>query len=251
MDQHLISNHYDEIAKNVKILSEDVQWLKRQSDLIGTLSDTHEFRKPLRNKLKSVHSVVMRTRSKLQKAKDEGLLMKYAKWAKLNQKFFSEFDRLNNVSSIISTKLHKHPRKGSSMASDNDQLLTNTSSGYGATTMNQYQQQEQDMFVPLTEEIYEMENFEEQMYEIVDNLKELYSAQRDLNDLVYDMDEPINLLVEHVESANDNVQSGAQNIEKASEHLKSYRGKLCGVLIALLIIAIIITVIVVPKGKKK
>ena len=245
MDARLISSQYDEISKNVKTLSQDVQFLKRQSDLIGTTSDTHAFRKPLKNKMQSVQSLVMKIRNKLQKAEDDGLY-RYSKWTQLRQEYHRQFQKLNQVSSIISSKLHKHPRKGSSIASDNDQLLGNRTNGYGST-YNQQLEQEQDMFVPLDQEIYEMENFEEEMYQIVDNLKELYQAQRDLNDLVYEMDEPIQILVENTESALENVESGTKNIEDAAKNLKKYRGKLCGVLILLIIIIIIIIIIVVPK----
>merc|ERR1719150_1851360 len=116
--------------------------------------------------------------------------------------------------------------------------------GYGSTNEKQVQQQEELIFEEYTanDDLYEMENLEEQLFGILDNLQELNEAQRDLNDLVQEMEEPIQVLVDNTYAAKENVENGVDNIEVASKHLRAYPGKLCCVLVFLLIVAIIITI---------
>ena len=256
MDKRLISSQYIPIAKNVRALSDDIAYLKRQCDLIGTSCDTHEFRKPLTAKIQAVQHLVMKIKTKLKNAQDSGMF-EQQKWRKLNEQFVSQFERLSSASDDIRAKLKRNAMRGSiGGQSDNEQLLRKTSSGYGSTqSQAQAQTQEQEVlfteYVGGNEELYELENFEEQIFTILDSLQDLNQAQRDLNDLVHEMDEPIQMLVDNTYDALENVEAGVQNIEKAGEHLKAYRGKMCCVLGALLIIAIIVSVIIVVSTKKR
>lgn len=45
MDQRLLSNDYESITNKIKTLSQDIQNVQRQRDLIGTMDDTATFRK--------------------------------------------------------------------------------------------------------------------------------------------------------------------------------------------------------------
>ena len=45
LDARLLNNDYDAIAQKINNLSQDIQTIKRQSDLIGGIDDTAKFRK--------------------------------------------------------------------------------------------------------------------------------------------------------------------------------------------------------------
>jgi len=91
----------------------------------------------------------------------------------------------------------------------------------------------------------ELENYEEQLYEILQNLELLYESHKDLNLMIYDQEEVVVQLHDNVQEARDQVQSGVQHLDKAASHQKAYRGKLCIFLGVLLVIAVIVTLIVV------
>merc|ERR1712228_506270 len=149
-------------------------------------------------------------------------------------------------SAAISTKMKQNRlRQSISEQSDNDQLLHSNINGRNAGYGSLKQQEQQEIVFKEYVDFEEEENMEEEIYKIVENLSELYQAQKDLNDLVYEMDEPIQILVDNTGNVLDNVSAGVVNIEKASKHLKSYRGKLCCVGAAILIIAVIVTIIIV------
>ena len=45
METRLLNNDYDAIAQKIRNLSQDITFIKRQSDLIGGIDDTATFRK--------------------------------------------------------------------------------------------------------------------------------------------------------------------------------------------------------------
>ena len=250
--EQLIPSKYDITSKNLQALPGEIKFLIQQCNVIGTNGDDSRFRQSLMDRMKSIQSLVFGIRHTLQDAEREGLL-RQQKWHKLNQQFESDYKKIQNVSSSIRTKLKKTAlRRSMDAQSDNDQLLRGNGimgNGYGSTSDGQ-QQQEEVIFKEYTDDFHEMENLEEQIFDILDNLQELNQAQRDLNDLVQEMEEPIQMLVDNTYAAKENVWQGVDNIETASKHLRAYRGKLCCVLVSLLIIGIIVTIIIVVTHKK-
>ena len=249
MNERLLANDYDAIATKIKTLSQDIQYISRQSDLIGGLDDTPTFRNKLTSKIQTTSKLVMNIKNQLQNAKNTSGTD--SKWKKLESQFFTNFERLRDATTNISTKFkdtepHKQP---SSSSKQKDSLLSSNNNGYGTTESNNYGQSQDQMFRPY-DDVYELENYEEQLFEILQNLQLLYESHKDLNLMFYDQDEVVEQLHDNVEEARDQVQSGVQHLDKAASHQKAYRGKLCIFLAVLLVIAIIVTLIVVLGNRK-
>ena len=199
-------------------------------------------------------------KNQLQKCKDNG--GSGGKWQKLESQFMQNFERLRETTSTVGTKFkttEPHQQNHSLSTSGKDRLLDhdgmNNGNGYGTNGNGQQQQQqrrqeneqrqEQDQLFKPYDDLYEMENYEEQLYEILQNLQLLYESHKDLNLLIYDQDEVVEQLHDNVVDARDNVQSGVEHLDQAASHQKAYRGKLCILLGVLLVIAIIVTIVVV------
>eukprot|EP01084_Bolivina_argentea_P211166 359247_1 len=262
MDQRLLANDYDVIAAKIKTLAQDIQYITRQSDLIGGIDDTPTFRKKLTGKIQSTSKLVMVIKNGIQKANDNGGTDN--KWKKLEQQFFNNFERLREVTTSVGTKFKaSQPKEAKpSKSRDNARLLdnnrgsnnnNNNNNGYGGTSNgqqrgNEQEQQQEQLFRPY-DDLYELENYEEQLYDILQNLQLLYESHKDLNMLIYDQDEIVEQLHDNVEDARENVQAGVTHLDKAAKHQKAYRGKLCIVLGVLLVIAVIVTIVVVLNKK--
>merc|ERR1719203_569496 len=250
MDQRLLVNDYDAIAAKIKTLSQDIQYVTRQSDLIGGgIEDTPSFRNQLTLKIQTISKLVMNIKNQLQKAKNS--FGADSKWQKLETHFFTNFERLRDITQSIRTKFgqskpHKQPNKN-----NNDRLLDRNGNGYGTVNdNNETMGQSQDQLFKPYDDQRELENYEEALYEILTNLQLLYESHKDLNMMIYDQDEVVEQLHDNVEEARDQVQSGVQHLDKAASHQKAYRGKLCILLAVLLIIAVIVTLIVVLRNNK-
>eukprot|EP00486_Rosalina_sp_Unknown_P003376 CAMPEP_0201566360 /NCGR_PEP_ID=MMETSP0190_2-20130828/6103_1 /ASSEMBLY_ACC=CAM_ASM_000263 /TAXON_ID=37353 /ORGANISM="Rosalina sp." /LENGTH=268 /DNA_ID=CAMNT_0047984967 /DNA_START=27 /DNA_END=833 /DNA_ORIENTATION=- len=263
LDARLLNNDYDAIAQKINNLSQDIQYIKRQSDLVGGIDDTTKFRKQLTAKIQSTSKTVMVVKNQLQKAEDNGGTG--AKWKKLQGQFMQNFERLRDVTSAIGTKFKqtkaRAPQDSLSAHGQQDRLLDNapdvaygtTSNGHssgGGRQQQQQAQQQEEMFRPY-DDLYELENYEEQLFDILQNLQLLYESHKDLNMLIYDQDEIVEQLHDNVVDARDNVQSGVEHLDKAASHQKAYRGKLCILLGILLVIAVIVTVVVVLNSNSK
>lgn len=205
----------------------------------------------------------MVVKNQLQKAEDNGGTS--AKWKKLQQQFMQNFERLRDATSTVSDKFKqsqpRQPQDSLSHHGANDGLLDNAPDvAYGTNGHNGHQQKErrggqqqqsqEELFRPY-DDLYELENYEEQLFEILQNLQLLYESHKDLNMLIYDQDEIVEQLHDNVTDARDNVQSGVEHLDKAASHQKAYRGKLCILLAVLLIIAIIVTIVVVLNSNNK
>lgn len=195
-------------------------------------------------KIQSTSKLVMSIKSALQRAKENAGAD--TKWKKLESQFFQNFERLRNITNEIGTKFKQtEPRQ----PQQKDKLLDkdrNNNDDYG-TSWNGQQSQEQ-LFKPY-DDLYELENYEEALFEILQNLELLYESHKDLNMMIYDQDEVVEQLHDNVANARDNVQQGVQHLDKAQSHQKAYRGKLCIFLLVLLIIAIIVTLVILLNRK--
>eukprot|EP00484_Ammonia_sp_Unknown_P018733 CAMPEP_0197045534 /NCGR_PEP_ID=MMETSP1384-20130603/21369_1 /TAXON_ID=29189 /ORGANISM="Ammonia sp." /LENGTH=263 /DNA_ID=CAMNT_0042477157 /DNA_START=40 /DNA_END=831 /DNA_ORIENTATION=- len=263
MDVRLLSNDYDAVAAKLKTLSQDIQHIQRQSDLVGGIDDTPMFRKQLTGKIQSTSRLVMTIKQSLEKVKESENFD--GKWKKLEQGFVANFERLKSNTNTIRNKFHEsEPHQSKPSASEKDTLKgrgSGVSNGYGSNLeaddnepdVIRAQSQEQEYVFKPYDELYELENFEEQLYEILQNLQELFEGHKDLNALIYDQQEGIDVLTDNVVEARDNVEQGVQNVDKAAGHQKAYRGKLCILLAVLLVIAIIVTIVVVlsTRNRKK
>merc|ERR1712228_919523 len=113
----------------------------------------------------------MKIKNQLQKAKNSSGAD--SKWKKLESQFFTNFERLRDATTNISTKFKdSEPQKGKKQKQQgqNENLLSNESkNGYGTTDLNNGQAQDQ-MFRPY-DDVYELENYEESLYEIMQNLQ--------------------------------------------------------------------------------
>lgn len=54
LDARLLNNDYDAIAQKINNLAQDIQFIKRQSDLIGGIDDTAKFRKQVTKNIKYI-----------------------------------------------------------------------------------------------------------------------------------------------------------------------------------------------------
>jgi len=102
-------------------------------------------------------------------------------------------------------------------------------------------------FIAVDAVIAEQEKREEDVLNILENLKELNEIHKDLHGLVEEQEQHIKILGDNVVEAKENVASGVQHLDKAQEHQKAYRGKLCWLLMILLVVAIIIVIVFVSK----
>ena len=213
-------------------------------------------------KIQSTSKTVMVIKNELQRAEENGGTG--AKWKKLQSQFMQNFERLRDTTSSIRNKFKAtQPRQPNQSLSgqQNDKLLHNTHDmAYGTTSnghsggrrnVQQTQAQEQEEIFRPYDDLYELENYEEQLYKILQDLQLLYESHKDLNLLIHDQDEIVEQLEDNVVNARDNVQSGVEHLDKAAKHQKAYRGKLCILLIILLVIAIIVTVVVVVSSNNK
>eukprot|EP01083_Nonionella_stella_P145024 453659_1 len=253
MDQHLLTNDYDDIAANIKTLSQNIQYISRQSDLIGGLEDTALFRKQLTVKIQDTSQIVLVTKNKLESRQNND----DSKYRKLEQHFIQNFERLQNIIPTIRTKFHNtEPQKSPKKAKTSDKLLDSrtNNNGYGSANgqnnQSTQQQQQEQLFKPY-DDLYELENYEEQLFEILQNLQLLYESHKDLNMLIYDQEEVVEQLHDNVEEARDQVDAGVGHLDKAAGHQRAYRGKLCGFLGVLLVLAVIVTLIIVLSGNNK
>jgi len=97
----------------------------------------------------------------------------------------------------------------------------------------------------------ELEVREEKVYQMVDDLTELQGMFNDLSQLVHDQQEDVDRLEVNIEETADQVQSGTQNLIKASEHQKSYRKKICWILMILLVVLVLVVALTFGLQKKK
>merc|ERR1719273_2232984 len=136
MDQRLLANDYDTIASKIKTLSQDIQYIQRQSDLIGGIDDTATFRKQLTLKIQSTSKTVMSIKNQLQRANDNGGTD--GKWKKLEGQFFQNFERLRDVTTSVGSKF-KESEAREPKSRQKDKLLDNRNNGYGTSSNGQYQ----------------------------------------------------------------------------------------------------------------
>eukprot|EP00483_Globobulimina_turgida_P002887 UN02892 len=234
MDQRLLANDYDAIATKIKSLHHDIQYIARQADLIGGNEDTAPFRKQLTVKIQATSKLVMTIKTSIQKANDSG--GRDNKWKKLESQFFQNFERLRDVTTNVGAKF-KSSEPQQAQTKQSDHLLDNNTdrnTDYGTGTNrvendnnNQEQVQEQEQLFRPYDDLYELENYEEQLFDILQNLQLLYESHKDLNMLIYDQDEIVEQLHDNVEDARENIQAGVTHLDKAAKHQKAYRGKLC------------------------
>jgi len=107
MEQRLLANDYDAIATKIKTLSQDIQYIGRQSELIGSNSDTPSFRNQLTSKIQDVSKLVMNIKNCLQKAKNLSDGDSNSKLQKLESQFTSNYERLVEATTNIKTKFHQ------------------------------------------------------------------------------------------------------------------------------------------------
>eukprot|EP00483_Globobulimina_turgida_P009555 UN09574 len=221
MDQRLLANDYDAIATKIKTLHQDIQYITRQADLIGGIEDTAPFRKKLTVKIQATSKLVMTIKTSIQKANDSG--GRDSKWKKLESQFFQNFERLRDVTTNVGAKFKdSDPQQAKSKQSD--KLLDKTTdrdrnSGYGtrsgssgvANGNNNQEQAQEQLFRPY-DDVYELENYEEQLYDILQNLQLLYESHKDLNMLIYDQDEIVEQLHDNVEDARENISAGVTHL---------------------------------------
>eukprot|EP01083_Nonionella_stella_P145023 453657_1 len=233
MDQHLLTNDYDDIAANIKTLSQNIQYISRQSDLIGGLEDTALFRKQLTVKIQDTSQIVLVTKNKLESRQNND----DSKYRKLEQHFIQNFERLQNIIPTIRTKFHNtDPQK-----SPNNRY----GSANGQNNQQTQQQQQEQLFTQ--GDLDELENYEEQVYELLRNLQWWKEAWTDLND----QEEVVEQLHDNVTEARNQVEAGVAHLDRAAGHRRAYKGKLCGFLSVLLVLAVIVTLIIVLSGNHK
>ena len=196
----------------------------------------------------------MTIKNQLQKMDDDD--RSTAKWKKLESQFFSNFERFRDVTTSINGKFKaSEPRQSAPSKSGNshsDKLLENgdRSNGYGSNNAANDSLHSQDQLFRPYDELHELENYEEQLYEILQSLQLLHESHLDLNTLIHDQDEVVEQLHDNVVEARDQIESGTKHLDKAADHQKRYRGKLCVFLGVLLVIAVIVTVVVILNRKQ-
>eukprot|EP01083_Nonionella_stella_P228649 810103_1 len=202
MDQRLLTNDYDDIAANIKTLSQNIQYISRQSDLIGGLEDTALFRKQLTVKIQDTSQIVLVTKNKLDSRQNDD-----SKYMKLEQHFTQNFERLQNIISTIRTKFH------------NTEPQKSPNNGYGSANgqNNQQTQQQQQEQLFTQGDLDELENYEEQVYELLRNLQCWKEAWTDLND----QEEVVEQLHDNVTEARNQVEAGVGHLDRAAGHRRA------------------------------
>eukprot|EP00485_Elphidium_margaritaceum_P009055 CAMPEP_0202686522 /NCGR_PEP_ID=MMETSP1385-20130828/2274_1 /ASSEMBLY_ACC=CAM_ASM_000861 /TAXON_ID=933848 /ORGANISM="Elphidium margaritaceum" /LENGTH=249 /DNA_ID=CAMNT_0049341111 /DNA_START=55 /DNA_END=804 /DNA_ORIENTATION=+ len=247
MDRNLLPSDYESIATRVKRLSQEIQNIQRKHDFIGGIDDTPLFRKQLTAQIQETSRLVMSIKNQLESMKESVVFNN--KWKKLESAFLSNYERLRAITNKVKTQFHTketNSRKESSTSGD-FLLASSHANGYGSAAENQ---QDQEIVFKPYDETQELENFEQQLYQILENLQELFEGQVDLNEMINDQQSGINLLQDNVVEAKDNVQSGVKHLDKAAQHQRAYRGKMCTFLAVLVVIAVIVTLIVVLSSNR-
>eukprot|EP01084_Bolivina_argentea_P211167 359248_1 len=123
MDQRLLANDYDVIAAKIKTLAQDIQYITRQSDLIGGIDDTSTFRKQLTVKIQSTSKLLMVIKNGIVKANDNGGTDN--KWKKLEQQFLNNFERLREVTESVRTEFKTSQPKEAKQAKSTQSYQSN------------------------------------------------------------------------------------------------------------------------------
>ena len=205
-------------------------------------------------KIHGTAQLVMRIKNQFQKINDNNTPT--TKWKKLESQFFSNFERFRDITTSINDKFKAtEPRQPKRSISHSDKLLDQNghqSKAYGTSSAanESLSTNSQDMLFRPYDELYELENYEEKLYEILQNLQLLYETHLDLNTLIHDQDEVVDQLQDNVAEAKEEIEAGTQHLDKAAAHQKAYRGKLCVFLGVLLVIAVIVTVVVILNRKQ-
>jgi len=233
------------VQKQFQQLTKSYRNIASAMNSLGTQNDTTLFRQKLQKDIKDASVLCKQTRQSLEELEANGMAPNQLN--KLKEQFSKEVDKFQELTEQITLKEKEFkPQTVASFQQNMESALLTQNQSY--PSQQQQQQQESQFIVHM--ENSELERREEQTYQMLDDLHELNDMFKDLHQLVHEQDEPIQTLSHNVQQTHDEVAAGVTHLEKAQEYQKSYRKKMCCVLIFLLVIGGIVGIVMWKTGGK-
>jgi len=261
-----------DIGRDLQKLSRENKKLERFDKMINGSSDTEEFRMKVRSEVHSTTTLVKRLLASIQELKSSDSAPSAIKLQRLEQQFLTQYTKLSALTKSIKLKL-EDPSASATRQKPQRQSHAQPTNGYdlsnvrmGDSGMIEYENhpaipmeedeaplEQSQAFIPQFDgHLEELEQREEAIHQMVDDLGELHGMHQDLHALVYEQGEQIEVLSSNVQDAKENVQSGVVHLDKAASHQRSYRKKMCIILMIVLAMAAVLTVaIYYTSGKTK
>eukprot|EP01084_Bolivina_argentea_P302409 521976_1 len=239
----------EEIVNDLKTLSKDIQYLKRQSQHIGTTKDDINYRRKLTSQVSNISSLVIKIKTTLQKEKQNGY--ENIIHRKLEKQFLDNFQKLTQITAMIRDEFRKiemnskteEKSKSPSIDSNKDtiNLLNVRVSSYGSIDNNSMEKSCNSLCISAISDEYE--RCKQNFYEVAADLNLLFESNLNLNpiDVQYEQNDLLPESVAKIVSEN--------NVYKTAHYSRQCMIKLCVLLCVLTVFIIIILIMMVINGR--
>lgn len=241
----------DTLANRSRTIETQTKKLSEKLRFFGTSQDTRIHRTRLDEDEKRLETITIETKSLSGKLLEE---------IKKRKKEFSKTDlvKVENVQTAISTAFANYEaivkeigaaRKRFPNPSDST-LIDFGDDDEDDQNRQQYLQTQRQIRADnerLRKENEEQFAIEEQIIKVHDDIVQINQIMRDITTIVTEATPIIRNIENQIETTNDNILSANSRLASAAGHQKSYRKKLCCILIAAFVAAVILTIILVIK----
>ncbi|XP_046573733.1 syntaxin-12-like [Haliotis rubra] len=247
---------FDQIRTNVFKINNGANVVDRAMKSIGSERDSVQLRDKIHETSQSTHQLVQTTMR----------LIKSAGSKRINKQQKLQLDRLRNdfqeavqryqslqrkAAEKVKTTVIMSPKGSSSkplvdLAPYQDDGTADTSQLIQDDRRAQLQEQQ----VIIEDDLALIREREERIRQLESDILDVNEIFRDLGAMIQEQGETLDTIEANVEKAYGNVETGNEQLVKASQYQKSSRKKMCCLLVVFLVIAIIITIILVVTLKK-
>ncbi|XP_014669928.1 PREDICTED: syntaxin-12-like [Priapulus caudatus] len=260
VDSRQFSQRCDEVSTHIFTISNNASGLERALKQVGTSQDSLRLRQKIHGTQQTTNAIITQCHELL---KNLAMVARQSDKSKrlqverLRNELKDTIKRYSLIQKKTAEKMRETmPTKRPLLAppASEEQLI-----GWGAddeeetARLVEDQRRRQQLQIQKEHVDFEIALYEERderIRQIEADILDVNEIFRELASLVHEQGEVVDTIEANVEKAATEVEEGATQLQRASKYQKSYRKKLCCLVVILSIVGVIITIIVVLSVKK-